>query len=106
MHHRLPGAIHYLDQEDIRMLMPQWRGLHDFCSMPCVAMEIYSDSPLKREVSDTNFYVSDNESRMGSKDDDEVMLFSPSKSDKDILKQSEDSSETTTTWQKVSRVLL
>jgi hypothetical protein len=34
-------AIHFLDQEDIRMLMPEPKGLHDFCSMPCVAMEIY-----------------------------------------------------------------
>jgi hypothetical protein len=83
-------AINHLDQEDILILMPQHRGLHDFWSMPCVAMEIYSDSHLKREDSDKNLCVSDNKSRMASRKDDEVMLFSPSKSDKEILQPSED----------------
>ena len=45
-------AVQNMDQEDIRMLMPQPRGLHNFCSSPCVAMEIYSDSHLKRQDSD------------------------------------------------------
>jgi hypothetical protein len=43
--------------------------------MPCVAMDIYSDTHLKREVSDKNFNVSDTESRMATKEDDEVLIF-------------------------------
>ena len=61
-------------------------------------MEIYSDSHLKGKESDKNLYISDKESRMATKDDEEVMHLSPSESDKDILKRSgEDSSEATTT---------
>ena len=40
-------AVHSMDQEDIRCLMPKPRDLHDFCSTECVAMEIYSDSHLQ-----------------------------------------------------------
>ena len=49
----LPGttdyleAVHSMDQEDIRCLMPKPRDLHEFCSTECVAMEIYPDSHLQ-----------------------------------------------------------
>jgi hypothetical protein len=49
----LPGtsdyleAVHSMDQEDIRCLMPKPRDLHDFCSTECVAKEIYHDSNLQ-----------------------------------------------------------
>jgi hypothetical protein len=78
-------AIYFLDQEDMRLLMPEPRGLHDFCSMPCVAMEIYDNTHMKREVSDNIFIVSDKESRMAAIEDERGLIFSPSKSDRDIL---------------------
>jgi hypothetical protein len=55
-------AIYFLDQEDIRILMTEPRGLHNFCGMPCVAMEMSDDTQLKREVSDKIVIVSDTES--------------------------------------------
>jgi hypothetical protein len=91
-------AVNNMDQEDIRMLMPQSRGLYNFCSSPCVALEIYSDSHLKTQDSDQNLSVTDHESRMARKEDEEVMHFSPSESDKEILQRSEeDPFEATTT---------
>ena len=44
-------AVHNMDQEDIMCLMPKPRDLHNFCTSPCVAMEINSDSHLQRQKS-------------------------------------------------------
>ena len=91
-------AVHNMDQEDIRCLMPQPRDLHDFCTTPCVAMEIYPDSHLKGQDSDKILSISDHESKMSHQEKEEEFHLSPSESDKDILQRSvEDSSEATTT---------
>ena len=57
-------AVHSMDQEDIRCLMPKPRDLHDFCSTECVAMEIYPDSHLQGLDSDKTLSISDLESKM------------------------------------------
>jgi hypothetical protein len=91
-------AVHTMDQEDIRCLMPQPRDLHNFCSTQCVAMEIYPDSHLQGQDSDKILSFSDHEPKMSHQEEEEMFHLSPSESDKDILQRSvEDSSEATTT---------
>ena len=41
-------AVSKLDQEDIRLLMPEPRGLHSFCGESCISMDIYDESHLLR----------------------------------------------------------
>jgi hypothetical protein len=87
-------AVHTMDQEDIRCLMPQPRDLHDFCSTQCVAMEIYPDSHLQGQDSDKTLSISDLESKMSHQEEEEPFHLSPSESDREILQRSvKDSSE-------------
>jgi hypothetical protein len=92
-------AVHTMDQEDMRCLMPQPRDLHDVCSTQCVAMEIYPDSHLQGQDSDKILSITDHESKMSHQEEKEMFHLSPrSQSDKDILQRSEEeSSEATTT---------
>ena len=100
-------SIYFLDQEGIRLLMPEPRMLHDYCSKPCVAMEINEDTHLQGKLSDQIFILSDTESKMSDMDNEEELIFSPSDSDQDILQRPAGSSETMNTprWTKVSRAL-
>ena len=44
-------SISNLDQEDIRLLMPEQRGLHSFCGKSCIAMDVYDEQHLIRQSS-------------------------------------------------------
>ena len=39
-------AVSKLDQEDIRLLMPEPRGLQSLCGESCISMDIYNESHL------------------------------------------------------------
>ena len=79
-------SIANLDQEDIRLLMPDDRGLHNFCGESCVAMDVFDEQHLLRQSSDKIFIISDiNESRMSGDEGSDLQL-NPSESDLNILK--------------------
>ena len=90
-------SIYFLEQEDIRLLMPEPRRLHDYCSTPCMAMEMYADTHLQGKVSDQIFILSNTESKMSDMDNEEKLIISPSDSDRVILQRPAGSSETMNT---------
>jgi hypothetical protein len=79
-------SVFNLDQEDIRLLMPEPRGLHSFCGKSSISMDVYDEQHLLRQSSDKIFIISDNtkEFRM-SADEKSEMLLTPSESDLNIL---------------------
>ena len=91
-------AVSNLDQENIRLLMPEPRGLHSFCSESCISMDVYDEQHLVRQSSDQIFIVSDNtkESRMSADEESELHL-TPSESDLNILQQTRNTSVSTNT---------
>ena len=60
-------SIANLDQENIRLLMPEQRGLHNFCGESCISMDVYDEQHLLRQSSGKICIISDTtESRMSA----------------------------------------
>ena len=49
-------AVSKLDQEDIRLLMPEPINLHSFCGESCISMDIYDKSHLQNS---DHIFISD-----------------------------------------------
>ena len=61
-----------MGQDDIKLLMPESKRLHQFCAEECVSSDMYGDSNLTGQKSDKNSVSENNESSMASADDDLV----------------------------------
>ena len=69
-------SVFSLDHEDIRLLMPESRRLHEFCGENCVSSDIYDDSHLLGQKSDQIPFSDIKESRMSADEESEI-VFSP-----------------------------
>ena len=85
-------AVFSLGQEDIQLLMPESKRVHEFSVEEWVNSDIYDDSNLSGQKSDKITLSDINESRMASADEEQELVFNPSDAEKSILQRTSNSS--------------